>query len=143
MKIELRNLIMASRQMLEATATDDAIPETLEETLRVAIDCAERSLTKPQASPTVKDSLTVQPAPAEQGEGLIEAIWELSAHCGIYSPAWKDEMRKLIASRPQPEVKVVPMAMLRELVNHGYRQLGDKTIKQIVAKHMPGYTVKE
>jgi hypothetical protein len=111
-----------------------------------------------------------EPAPAEQGEGLNEkwlAQWFASkkrafnvqmglaplprlgdpippSHClADYMGREIKALVESLASRPQPEAKVVPMAMLRELVNQGYRQLGDKTIKQIVYKHMPGYTVKE
>jgi hypothetical protein len=101
-----------------------------------------------------------EPASAEQGEGLtIEAV-NAGLAVGLKGDGAPEAARVLyltnpityriaktisyaLASHPQPEAKVVPMAMLRELVNQGYRQLGDKTIKQIVAKHMPGYTVKE
>jgi hypothetical protein len=52
--------------------------------------------------------------------------------------------RALLASRPQPEAKVVPMAMLREIMQ-GASDFGpsDESARVIVAKHMPGYKVVE
>jgi len=98
----------------------------------------------------------VQPAPAKQGEGpehsaLMSAYWKGIADKDIEDPndvdaerAIADLLPLLLASRPQPEAaKVVPREMLHEIVNlwHAYGWMPHQ-MGEIVAKHMPGYTVK-
>jgi hypothetical protein len=78
-----------------------------------------------------------QPAPAEQGEGLDEeqARALLYAH-GLSSDEISQVEHALLASRPQPEAKVVPMAMLLDC-----GMLKRQGAREIAASH--GYTVKE
>jgi hypothetical protein len=76
-------------------------------------------------------------ASAEQGEELIEAIWELSAHCGIYSPTWKDEMRKLLAPHSQPDAAATDRDRLRAWIQYisdiAYDRDGEKTADMLGA----------
>jgi hypothetical protein len=91
-----------------------------------------------------------QPAPAEQGRaaGQFAAYMHYLCVTGaenklIIRAVW-DHDAALLASRPQPEAKVVLMAMLREIMQ-GASDFGpsDESARVIVAKYMPGYTVKE
>jgi hypothetical protein len=113
-----------------------------------------------EALPRIIVILDAESAPPEQGEGPLEAIYyarhvlrdmrEPYNSMGQSFDAEIDEalaqikkalpaLRALLASRPQPEAKVVPMAMLREY--HADGNCCDPFDIGIAARY--GYMVKE
>jgi len=88
-----------------------------------------------------------EPAPAEQGEGLLKQASNKLANA-ISDQDWgeaasaSNDLDEYLASRPQPEAaKVVPMAMLDDISGWAMDDSDQGALREIFSRY--GYTVVE